>query len=45
MDSTSYTPEEKLFQAKAAKLNYLDWGYSSAKPLVMLHGGAWCWQE
>ena len=45
MDSTIYTPEEKMFEAKAAKLNYLDWGPSSAEPLVMLHGGAWCWQE
>jgi pimeloyl-ACP methyl ester carboxylesterase len=45
MDSTIYTPEERMFEAKAAKLNYLDWGPSSAEPLVMLHGGAWCWQE
>ncbi|MFZ0792003.1 MAG: alpha/beta fold hydrolase, partial [Chromatiaceae bacterium] len=38
-------PEEKIFSAKAANLNYLDWGPSSADPLVMLHGGAWSWQE
>jgi len=45
MDSRIYTPEEKMFEAKAVKLNYLDWGSESAEPLVMLHGGAWCWQE
>ena len=38
-------PQEKIFNAKAANLNYLDWGPSSADPLVMLHGGAWSWQE
>jgi len=38
-------PEEKIFNAKAANLNYLDWGPPSADPLVMLHGGAWSWQE
>ncbi len=38
-------PEEKIFNAKAANLNYLEWGPSSADPLVMLHGGAWDWQE
>jgi pimeloyl-ACP methyl ester carboxylesterase len=40
-----HMPEEKIFDAKAVTLNYLDWGPSSAEPLVMLHGGAWCWQE
>jgi pimeloyl-ACP methyl ester carboxylesterase len=38
-------PEEKIFEANAIELNYLDAGDSSAEPLVMLHGGAWCWQE
>ena len=38
-------PREKVFNAKATKLNYLEWGPSSADPLVMLHGGAWSWQE
>lgn len=38
-------PEQKTFDAKATKLNYLEWGPSSADPLVMLHGGAWSWQE
>ncbi len=35
---------EKFFDTGKVKLNYLDYG-SSAEPLVMLHGGAWCWQE
>jgi len=38
-------PQEKIFNAKEANLNYLDWGPSSGDPLVMLHGGAWSWQE
>ncbi len=37
--------QEKTFAAGAANLNYLDYGPSSAAPLVMLHGGAWRWQE
>ncbi len=37
--------QEKVFTASAVKLNYLDYGPSSAGPLVMLHGGAWQWQE
>ncbi len=37
--------EEKTFNAKAANLNYLEWGPASADPLVLLHGGAWSWQE
>jgi pimeloyl-ACP methyl ester carboxylesterase len=36
---------ERIFHAKAVKLNYLDHGASSGQPLVMLHGGAWRWQE
>lgn len=36
---------EKIFEARAVKLNYLDYGSSIADPLVMLHGGAWRWQE
>ena len=36
---------EKLFNARSVKLNYLDDGASSGRPLVMLHGGAWRWQE
>ena len=36
---------EKIFDASAVKLNYLDHGSSSGEPLVMLHGGAWRWQE
>ena len=27
------------------QLNYLDYGHTSQPPLVMLHGGAWRWQE
>ena len=36
---------ERIFDAGEVKLNYLDHGSSSAQPLVMLHGGAWRWQE
>ena len=36
---------EKQFSASAVKLNYVEHGPSSAAPLVMLHGGAWRWQE
>jgi pimeloyl-ACP methyl ester carboxylesterase len=45
MDRVTPMPEEKTFDAGAAKLNYLDCGPSAAEPLVMLHGGAWRWQE
>ncbi len=38
-------PLEKTFNAKAVKLNYIEYGASSGKALVMLHGGAWRWQE
>ncbi len=38
-------PHEKTFDAKAVKLNYLDYGSAADRPLVMLHGGAWRWQE
>jgi pimeloyl-ACP methyl ester carboxylesterase len=41
----NHLPEEKTFNGKTAKLNYLDWGHAAAEPLVMLHGGAWSWQE
>ena len=37
--------KEKIFDTGKVKINYLDYGSSSAEPLVMLHGGAWCWQE
>jgi hypothetical protein len=37
--------QEKVFTASAVTLNYLDYGPSAAGPLVMLHGGAWRWQE
>lgn len=36
---------EKSFDTGKVKINYLDYGPASAEPLVMLHGGAWCWQE
>lgn len=36
---------EKSFDTGKVKINYLDYGSPSAEPLVMLHGGAWCWQE
>jgi pimeloyl-ACP methyl ester carboxylesterase len=38
-------PRERTFDAKSVRLNYLDYGSSSDRPLVMLHGGAWRWQE
>lgn len=38
-------PREHTFDATAVKLNYLDYGSPGNRPLVMLHGGAWCWQE
>ena len=38
-------PQERTFDAKVVRLNYLDYGSSSDRPLVMLHGGAWRWQE
>ncbi len=36
---------EEIFDTGTVKLNYLNCGSTSAEPLVMLHGGAWCWQE
>lgn len=38
-------PSEKTLDAVGVKLNYLDYGPATAEPLVMLHGGAWRWQE
>lgn len=38
-------PQEKFFDTGTVKLNYFDNGSESAEPLVMLHGGAWRWQE
>ncbi len=38
-------PQERTFDAKSVRLNYLDYGSSLGQPLVMLHGGAWRWQE
>jgi len=40
-----HMPRERTFDAKSVRLNYLDYGSSSDQPLVMLHGGAWRWQE
>ena len=36
---------EKQFSASAVNLNYVEHGPTSAAPLVVLHGGAWRWQE
>ena len=36
---------EKTFEGSAVRLNYLDYGSPSGGPLMMLHGGAWRWQE
>jgi pimeloyl-ACP methyl ester carboxylesterase len=38
-------PQEKFFDTGEVKINYLDYGNPSSEPLVMLHGGAWSWQE
>jgi pimeloyl-ACP methyl ester carboxylesterase len=38
-------PQEKIFKGTATQLNYLEWGATSAESLVLLHGGAWSWQE
>lgn len=38
-------PQEKIFDTGKVKINYLDSGSPSAEPLVMLHGGAWRWEE
>ena len=37
--------QEKFFNTGKVKINYLDFGSSSVEPLVMLHGGAWRWEE
>lgn len=37
--------QEKIFDTGKVKINYLEYGSPSAEPLLMLHGGAWCWQE
>ena len=36
---------EKTFDAGKVGLNYMDYGSPQGKPVVILHGGAWCWQE
>jgi len=36
---------EKSFDTSKVKINYLETGPSAGAPLVMFHGGAWCWQE
>jgi len=36
---------ERLFDTGRVKLNYLDYGPPAGEPLVLLHGGAWRWQE
>jgi len=37
--------QESIFDAGKVKINYLDYDSSSDEPMIMLHGGAWCWQE
>ena len=39
------TPQERTYDGTSVRVNYLDYGPSSNQPLVMLHGGAWRWQE
>jgi len=41
----SSMPQEETFTAKAVNLNYLDYGTYANRPLIMLHGGAWRWEE
>ncbi len=38
-------PEEKAFDTGKVRLNYVEHGPSMLDPVVMLHGGAWRWQE
>src|SRR5690349_10496794 len=38
-------PIEQIFEASAVRLNYMEYGSVSGGPMVMLHGGAWRWQE
>jgi len=38
-------PQEKFFNTGKLKINYLDTGSNSVEPLIMLHGGAWRWEE
>lgn len=37
--------QESIFDAANVKINYFSCGPEFAEPLVMLHGGAWSWQE
>ncbi len=37
--------EEKRFETGTVTLNYLEAGPPTRAPLVLLHGGAWRWQE
>jgi hypothetical protein len=36
---------EKVFDNGKVRINYLETGLLSGAPLMMFHGGAWCWQE
>jgi pimeloyl-ACP methyl ester carboxylesterase len=38
-------PQERIIDTGRVKLNCLDWPGGPRPPLVMLHGGAWRWQE
>ncbi len=37
--------QERFFDTGKVKINYFDYDSKSVEPIVMLHGGAWCWQE
>jgi pimeloyl-ACP methyl ester carboxylesterase len=37
--------QESIFDTGKVKINFLASGPERAEPLVMLHGGAWSWQE
>ncbi len=44
-DAEAPMQQESIFDTGKVKINYLDYGSSSDEPMIMLHGGAWCWQE
>ena len=42
---TLEVPQERTFSARDVAINYLDSPGGSSNPIVLLHGGAWCWEE
>lgn len=37
--------ETKTFDTGVVRLSYAEAGNPGGRPLILLHGGAWCWQE